>query len=99
MVAMVVPSTSMTHPKSPIGGFKLGKVFEYIYLFSLIYFFWVVEMKLNLSVETQDLEKKPEHTAWARSVFVLNYNWNGIKEQVKPNQWRASKNKPNQWWQ
>ena len=43
---------------------------------------WTTEQ--DVVVETQDSEKKPNHTAWARSVFVLNNNRNDIKEQAKP---------------
>nr|POE88637.1 hypothetical protein CFP56_73305 [Quercus suber] len=43
---------------------------------------WTTER--DVVVETQDLKKKPDHTAWARSVFVLNNNRNDIKEQAKP---------------
>ena len=42
---------------------------------------WTTER--DVVVETQDSEKKPDHTAQARSVFVLNNNQNGIKEQAK----------------
>ena len=30
--------------------------------------------KRDVVVETQDSEKKPDHMAWARSIFVLNNN-------------------------
>ena len=40
--------------------------------------------KQDVVADTQDLEKKPDHTTWARSVFVLNNNRNDIREQAKP---------------
>ena len=38
----------------------------------------------DVVVETQDSKKKLDHTAWARSVFILNNNRNSVREQAKP---------------